>query len=669
MMTSTASTAPFQFLKATPPIPPVFKTNQLYLSVPPSSSSPAVFLQLHDSPTISNIASAATFIKTLTTKPPQKIPNVLTFLHCAKTIIESHRSDQILILAVLRGLLTALDSVPKFAVKLVSYPPVYQWLAGVGTLEFVKALPAEASGWSEVLVVVNSILSLCSDSDSDSNVDLDFESEDDESCWRAIIRPFVHPTNNNNRHRSEEASARALNLLARLFNNGNEVNLSLITSTTIITSTAKFPLPIVQACMEIILVTASSSSSSSSSSSATKLSLRTLPKSHPASLLHNLIKQIQKGNLEDAHSLAKSLPPKAFGTAGGVGERLEVARDFLSLIYDDKPPISTTLCQQLPPELLSLISATRTKTTDSSTTTNALSLSVPLTIYSSKKCILHLKSTIAINFALSSHLPYPSCNNLLSEQILQSPADPRLHLTLGRLHLENNNGKEATKSLLTAAKLDKSSGEAFRLLGKCYELKGDVARALGCYEKSVRLLLVPSGAKGDLGDAGRSLLRLKSEEGGKTYKDLCTSAVSTQPPLPNVGWAWLHLARLESDDRQMQATCYQQSLRCPDIAADEEVLAAVWAEVSFEEDENTSHYEKTKISPLNSFRLARFNRFASFCFIIKMHLAFARCSSLPPTASWRSSPRAIRPTPSGRPWGGRGGRLRLEWPARSAALG
>ncbi len=117
--------------------------------------------------------------------------------------------------------------------------------------------------------------------------------------------------------------------------------------------------------------------------------------------------------------------------------------------------------------------------------------------------------------------------------------------------------KAAQTQLLKAAKLNPSKASPFALLGFWYEEKRDFKRAVGCYSKA--LVQEPSHPV-----AGRGILRLQSYMGSTR---ICDSAVNTNSPLN--GWAWRAIGRFKAAvdaDNEAAVICFQEALRCKDIA-------------------------------------------------------------------------------------------------------
>ena len=122
--------------------------------------------------------------------------------------------------------------------------------------------------------------------------------------------------------------------------------------------------------------------------------------------------------------------------------------------------------------------------------------------------------------------------------------------------------KTAQTQLLRAAKLNSTQADPFSLLGIWYEWKGDETRAMGCYSKA--LLLDPAHPV-----AGRGILRMKSFSDVANVIDASTKATSSLN-----GWAWWVLgtnkAMIDNHD-DLAAICFQEALRCRDIASPESV--------------------------------------------------------------------------------------------------
>ena len=116
--------------------------------------------------------------------------------------------------------------------------------------------------------------------------------------------------------------------------------------------------------------------------------------------------------------------------------------------------------------------------------------------------------------------------------------------------------KNLQKLLLKAAKLDSSRADSFSLLGYWFEFTEDKKRAVGCYEKALKLNPCEP-------IAGRGICRLLSYSEAKRH---CTNAVGKCSSL--LGWAWTYLGRgavNENEDDSVAVACFQEALRMNDI--------------------------------------------------------------------------------------------------------
>jgi tetratricopeptide (TPR) repeat protein len=154
----------------------------------------------------------------------------------------------------------------------------------------------------------------------------------------------------------------------------------------------------------------------------------------------------------------------------------------------------------------------------------------------------------------------------LDAAVNDSPSDAPAAFSFGAFllrmafYVNKERSEEADKmaqvQLLKAAKLDPSKAKPFALLGFWFEEKGDLARAKGCYSKS--LALDPCDPV-----AGRGILRLETYENSKQFLDVAIDGNSSLN-----GWAWqaigLHKNFVEGED-DLAIVALLKALRCRDI--------------------------------------------------------------------------------------------------------
>eukprot|EP00980_Cylindrotheca_fusiformis_P022263 scaffold9159_cov121-Cylindrotheca_fusiformis.AAC.5 len=154
----------------------------------------------------------------------------------------------------------------------------------------------------------------------------------------------------------------------------------------------------------------------------------------------------------------------------------------------------------------------------------------------------------------------------LEAAVKDSPLDPAAAFSLGAFLLRiaffvnKSRSEEADKKaqiqLLRAAKLNPSKAKPFGLLGFWFEEKGDLARAKGCYSKS--LALDPCDPV-----AGRGMLRLESYDELKSLLDVAIDRNSSLN-----GWAWhaigTHKVSIDGED-DFAIVAFLKAMRCRDI--------------------------------------------------------------------------------------------------------
>ncbi len=74
---------------------------------------------------------------------------------------------------------------------------------------------------------------------------------------------------------------------------------------------------------------------------------------------------------------------------------------------------------------------------------------------------------------------------LLNEEMGENPANPEAYLILGKIMMSRKEYENAERYFLATIQLDPDSGEAFLLLGGCYDLMGKKEDALASIRRSL----------------------------------------------------------------------------------------------------------------------------------------------------------------------------------------